>query len=96
MVAIYSVESSQEILVAGKPSGSTSITFRLVNTNNLTSRATTLSGLSSLPESVSVNQDKKIIEIIESKTIKTFDFSTGTANYSEKTIDLELTQIKTL
>jgi len=96
VVAIYSVEDSQEILVAGKPTGSSLITFRLVNTNTLSSRSTTLNGLSSLPENVSVNQDKKIIEVIESKTIKTFDFSTGTATYTEKTIDLELTQIKTL
>lgn len=96
VVAIYSVEDSEEILVAGKPTGSSLITFRLVNTNTLASRATTLNGLSSLPENVSVNQDKKIIEIIESKTIKTFDFSTGTATYTEKTINLELTQIKSI
>ncbi|WCL50771.1 hypothetical protein [Leptospira sp. GIMC2001] len=96
VVAIYSIEDSEEILVAGKPVGSSLITFRLVNTNNLSSRATAISGLSNLPEGLSVNQNTKTIEIIDSKTIKTFDFTTGTATYSEREVEVELTQLKTL
>ncbi|MCG6146492.1 hypothetical protein [Leptospira bandrabouensis] len=93
IVSIYSIEDSNEILVAGYVSGSFDISFKFVNTNNYSARDAFPGTIPFLPEKVTVSQEKKIIEFVVGRNVKTFDFTSGNGLYSERSLEEDLIQI---
>ncbi|MCW7498473.1 hypothetical protein ND860_18195 [Leptospira levettii] len=96
IVSIYSIEDSNEILVAGYVSGSFNIAFKFLNTINYTTRDAFIGTIPLLPESVTVNQQSKKIEFIDGRKIKSFDFSSGYGVFSETNINEDLIQYNSL
>ena len=93
--AIYSIPSSDEVLVAGSLEGSTDIEFRILKTSDYSVRNANIGSFPILP-SVSVSETNKTVTVVDGVKLHTFDFTTGTASYSLTTLSSVVTEITNL